>query len=443
MKSKLLVVFSLLIMQLNAQCWSKISSGLYHNLAIAQNGTLWAWGYNNSGQVGDGTTINKIIPTQISTETNWVSAHAGYYHSFAIKSDGTLWGWGLNTTRQLGDGTNANKVVPTQIGSATNWAKVSGGENFSVGIKTDGTLWVWGSDDQEQMGNGTGGANFTPTQLGIATDWSDAKAGRYHVIALKNYNRIYTWGYNGNGQIGNGFTGSNQNVPYLIPGLNNFIKIEAGVNSSFAIKDDNTLYMSGLNSNSNSSFTQIMFPMTWSNVKAGQSHVIGLKSDGTLWAWGSNSNGQIAQPGFTSVATPYQISGSNYSTNIGANIYGSVALKADGSLYGCGQNHVGQLADNTTVDKTNITAIACPTVLGSSSFNSNLNVKLFPNPAQSFFQISFDEELEVVEIYCLQGQRVLVATEKLINISHLARGVYIVKIVDKSGAFITQKLIKE
>jgi len=93
MKTKLLLLLSLFVLKSNAQqCWDKISSGAYHTIAISNDGTLWAWGYNDSGQLGDGTYVNKTVPTKIGTDTDWVSISTGYYHSFAIKSNGTLWG---------------------------------------------------------------------------------------------------------------------------------------------------------------------------------------------------------------------------------------------------------------------------------------------------------------------------------------------------------------
>ena len=442
MRTKLFIAFVFISISLQAQCWSKISSGLYHNLAIASNGTLWSWGYNNSGQLGDGTTNNRTAPVQVGTSSNWVSVHAGYYHSFAIKSDGTLWAWGLNSTYQLGDGTVANKLIPTQIGTSTNWVKVTGGENFSAGIKSDGTLWMWGSDTQEQMGNGSGVGNNIPTQLGSATDWADVKAGRYHVVALKNYNRVYTWGYNGNGQIGNGASGTNVNVPYLIPGTLNFTKIEAGVNSTFAIRDDNTLYMCGLNTTSSTTMQQIMYPMTWDSVKAGIHHVIALKSDGTLWGWGNNTYGQIAQPGFNMVNTPYQIAGSSYSNNFGANIYSTVVLKTDGSLYGCGQNNVSQLGDNTSIDKVTMTSVSCPSVLDSEYFSRNLDYQLYPNPTKDLVSISLVSKLKLVQVFSVHGQKIFETNSNSFSISHLLNGLYLIKIQDESGAEAVQKLIK-
>lgn len=449
MKTKLLLVLSLFTFQLNAQCWSKIESGAYHTIAIAHNGTLWSWGYNNSGQLGNGTTNNSAQPVQIGTSTNWVSIGAGYYHSLGIKSDGTLWAWGYNNLRQLGNNSTNNSLVPIQIGSDTNWSKVSGGESFSVALKTDGTMWTWGSDDQGQMGGGLSMTYVVPTKLGVATDWIDVDAGRHHVIALKSSNKIYTWGFNGNGQIGNLSSSSIQATPYLVvsTGTAKFIKVEAGVNSSLAIKDDNTLWICGLVYPSNTNFfQQFASPSTWSSVKAGLNHVVGVKSDGTLWAWGDNSYGQISQSGLNSASIPFQISGTNYSANIGVNLYSSLIIKNDGSLYGTGQNHVGQLGDNNLFQKNTIASIACPTTLGTASFIDSTIVSLFPNPVLNTLNISVGGNSEIQNSAIYDGTGKLIKNQNSnatsINVEDLASGLYFLQVVVEGKAEV-KKFVKD
>ena len=111
--------------KLNAQCWQSISAGTFYTLAIKQDGTLWAWGINSYGQLGDGTFMSRNIPTQIGTDANWQSISAGESHSLAVKQNGTLWAWGYNGAGALGDGTFIAKNIPTQIGSAVNWNSVN------------------------------------------------------------------------------------------------------------------------------------------------------------------------------------------------------------------------------------------------------------------------------------------------------------------------------
>ena len=94
--------------------WSSVDTGTAHSAAIQTDGTLWCWGYNSNGQLGDGTTTDRTSPVQIGTDT-WLRADVGYFHTMGVKTDGTLWCWGLNSFGQLGDGTIVDKWVPTLI----------------------------------------------------------------------------------------------------------------------------------------------------------------------------------------------------------------------------------------------------------------------------------------------------------------------------------------
>ncbi|MFC4817503.1 T9SS type A sorting domain-containing protein [Flavobacterium sp. GCM10023249] len=447
MKTKLFLLLFLSALSGSAQCWQKIDSGMYHTLALASNGTLWSWGYNNAGQLGDGTIINRTQPVQIGTATDWVSVHAGYYHSFAIKADGTLWGWGQGANNRLGYGGFAEVHQPMQIGTATNWAKVSGGETFSIGLKTDGTIWVWGIDTYGQMGNGLGGGYAIPTQLGVSTDNKDVEAGRFHVVLLKNNGNVYTWGNNDYSQIGNGNV-INQDAPYLVPGTNNFIKIEAGTNSSVAIKDDGTLFLAGMIPNS--AFTSVTFMQlypshVWANVKVTDKNFVGVKPDGSIWTYGLNTYGQNGL-GLNTTALTVPLSGSDYSSNIGLNIYSLLVLKNDGTLHGTGQNHVGQLGDNTTVQKSTITAVACPAVLDAADFNTNLNFQVYPNPVQEVlrFSSSNNATIDNVVVYDVSGKKVLQVADSIdeLNVEKLAKGYYTVEITSE-GKKTMKKIIKE
>ena len=142
--------------------YTAIAGGEGHSLAIKTDGTLWAWGYNNTGQLGDGTKVDKNIPIKIGS--GYAMIAAGRFYSLAIKTDGTLWAWGANDTGQLGDGTNVNKNIPVQIGSG--YAAIAAGDGHSLAIKTDGTLWAWGFNNAGQLGDGTNVNKIIPVQIG-------------------------------------------------------------------------------------------------------------------------------------------------------------------------------------------------------------------------------------------------------------------------------------
>jgi alpha-tubulin suppressor-like RCC1 family protein len=123
--------------------WKQISCGLNYSASVQTNGTLWAWGLNSSGQLGDNTITNKSSPIQIGSLTNWTQVSCGENHTAAIKTDGTLWAWGLNSSGQVGDGTQVSRSSPVQISSMTTWTHIECGDAFSIG-QAGGMLYGWG-----------------------------------------------------------------------------------------------------------------------------------------------------------------------------------------------------------------------------------------------------------------------------------------------------------
>ncbi len=195
--------------QINAQsqgCYKAISAGSYHTLAIKTDGSLWAWGYNLYGQLGDGTNADKTAPVQIGTATNWASVSAGIYHSIATQTNGSLWAWGSNDYGQLGDGSNTSRTSPVQIGTATNWTSISARAIHTIATQTDGSLWAWGWNYYGQLGDGTNDDETSPVQIGTATNWASIGAGSSHTIATQTNGSLWAWGNNEQGQLGDGTT---------------------------------------------------------------------------------------------------------------------------------------------------------------------------------------------------------------------------------------------
>ena len=262
----LFVLVSFLVVCSNAQAVTpQIAADTYHTIALKSDGTLWAWGQNGSGQLGDGTNTDKNAPVQIGTGTNWLSIAAGLYHTIALKSDGTLWAWGYNDWGQLGDGTNTDRWSPVQIGTGTNWLSIAAGEMHTIALKSDGTLWAWGRNGNGQLGNGTNTTKNAPVKIGTGTNWASIAAGHAHTIALKSDGTLWAWGWNIFGQIGDG-TNTDRWSP---------VQIGTGTN--------------------------------WLSIAGGGYHTIALKSDCTLWAWGWNAYGQLGDGTNTNKNAPVQI----------------------------------------------------------------------------------------------------------------------------------------
>jgi alpha-tubulin suppressor-like RCC1 family protein len=301
----------------NAPTWEKISAGHTFSLAIKQDSTLWAWGYNNIGQIGINNTANQSIPTQISGDFTLVSA--GYNHAGAIKTDGSLVMFGNNTAGSLGDNTGLNRSSPVQtVAGGTNWSKLSCGTTNTGAIKTDGSLWMWGGNISGSLGiNFSSGIRNSPVQIGSNTTWSSISCGFYHTAAIKTDGTLWTWGDNLHGQLG-----------------------------------DNTTI------NRSSPIQTVAGGTTWSQVACGWKHTAAIKTNGTLWSWGDNSYGQLGDGTITQRSSPIQEIGAGTTwTFVSVPVFSNstLALKSDNKMYGAGDYFPSSYSSFTqfyTGDKT-------------------------------------------------------------------------------------------
>ena len=224
--------------------WKQVSCGTQHTAAIKTDGTLWTWGNNSQGSLGDNTTINKITPvTTFAGGTNWKRVSCGTQHTAAIKTDGTLWTWGYNFGAQLGDNTTTNRSTPvTTFAGGTNWKQVSGGNNHTSAIKTDGTLWTWGYNSYGQLGDNTTTNRSTPvTTFAGGTNWKQVSSN-LHNTAIKTDGTLWTWGANSSGELGD-FSLVTKVTPIpVFTTLKNWRQVYSGFNGTAALTyEDPTL----------------------------------------------------------------------------------------------------------------------------------------------------------------------------------------------------------
>ncbi|MFH1230934.1 MAG: fibronectin type III domain-containing protein [Planctomycetota bacterium] len=347
----------------NTARWAQVACGHYHTIAIKTDGTLWAWGDNGNGQLGDGgTTAYKNTPTLISS-TGWSAVAAGESHTLALKTDGSLWAWGYNGSGQLGDGTQTDRNTPTRIGTDTNWSAIAAGNFHTVALKTGGTLWTWGYNPYGQLGDGTTTNVTTGPKLISTTGWSAIAAGEYYTIALKTDGSLYAWGFNSFGSLGDGTTTNVTTGPKLISDTG-WSAIAAGYFHTIGIKTDGSLYAWGSNQYGKLGDGTIINVTTgpklisdtgWSAIAAGYYHTGALKTNGSLWAWGRNDFGQLGTlvnyGTYTENPTPIRIGTDTNWQSIDAGSYHTLALKTDGSLWAWGANSGGQLGLGDTTDR--------------------------------------------------------------------------------------------
>ena len=331
--------------------WKQVSCGNLSTAAIKSDGTLWTWGSNSNGQLGNNTitALSKSSPVQtITGGTNWKQVASNPstvadQRVFGIKTDGTLWGWGSNYLGSLGDNTLTNRSSPVQsITGGTNWKQVATGDYNTAAIKTDGTLWTWGANTKGEIGDNTITSRSSPVQtITGGTNWKQVSCGSSYMTAIKSDGTLWTWGSNLSGQLGDNTTASKSSPVQTIAGGTNWKQVSAGMQFVAAIKTDGTLWTWGdnyygtlgnnTNVNSSSPVQTIAGGTNWKQVSAGASVTGAIKTDGTLWVWGDNYyNGTLGTNNNVNSSSPIQ----------------TVAGGTNWKQVSCGSTHVAAIAED-------------------------------------------------------------------------------------------------
>nr|WP_240546060.1 hypothetical protein [Paenibacillus artemisiicola] len=301
-----------------------IAAGNEHSLALESDGTVWAWGNNSNGQIGDGSGrpgLGHSAPIQIKNFSSVVAIDSGANYNLALKSNGTVWAWGDNSFGQLGDGTTNERHIPVQIQGLDSIVAISTGTEHSMALKTDGTVWAWGNNASGQLGDGSTTHRYAPVQVqGIHSAVSIATGGS-HSLALKSDGTVWAWGNNSYGQLGDGNT-AEQHAPVQVQGLASVTAMAAGVRGghTLAVRSDGTVWAWGNNASgqlgdgsqiNRSSPVQATHLDAVSAIASGTSHSYAVKSDGTVRSWGLNNYGQLGDGSKTSRFSPVPIAAFN------------------------------------------------------------------------------------------------------------------------------------
>lgn len=472
--TKLIVLFFTLFIVLNSfaqtttACWKSFAGGEFFSLGITSDGKLWSWGFNNFAQLGLGTQGNTANPNkaQVGTETDWKEVDAGLEYGLAIKENGTLWGWGANSFGMLGDGTGETRKSPVQIGTDANWSKISAGVVHTLALKSDGTLWAWGRNNEGQIGDGTYTIRAVPTQVGIDTDWTEISAGQRHSVAKKANGSLWAWGVYDNGQLGLGATSfRNINVPTQVGSSSDWNLISAGRNFNLAIKKDGTLWSWGQNDfgqlGNGASFggsnvpNQIGTDTDWASIAAGDIHSMALKSDGTRWAWGSNgsgsntsgSRGALGDSTFINKNIPIQIGTDTDWEKLKAGMYFSFCMKKDGTLWSNGRSFAGELGDGTSATvRLFPVLVSCPIVLTNIGIKDEIqDLEVYPNPVNDILWIkNYDKQsIKRISVFDFSGKLILAVNGNTdqINLDGIAKGIYVLQIFSEGKSY-KKKIIK-
>ncbi|MSQ79862.1 MAG: T9SS type A sorting domain-containing protein, partial [Flavobacteriaceae bacterium] len=510
--------------------FSKSSHGL-HTITVGDDGIVYAFGYNGDGILGDNTTTERKIPIKVlkgaysgttylgDNANNPIISVAGYYHSIALAADGSVYAFGHNGHGELGDNTTTNRATPIQVlkgaYSGTTYLgdnannpiiSVSAGGMHNIALAADGSVYAFGWNNYGQLGDNTTTNRATPIQVlkgaysGTTYLGDNANnpiisvaAGWYHNIALAADGSVYTFGYNAQGQLGDNTTtnratpikvlkGAYSGTTYLGDNANNpIISLVAGDYHSIALAADGSVYAFGWNGDGplgDNTTTDRATPIkvlkgAYSgttylgdnannpiiSVAGGDYYSIALAADGSVYAFGNNRHGQLGDNTTTNRATPINVlkgaySGTTYLgdnannpiISVAAGAYHSIALAADGSVYTFGRNANGQLGDNTTTNRA--TPIQVLGVGGTGYLDLigkdigfkevvESNISIYPNPTTGDLNIAISNEARInaISLTDLNGKSIITfnPSQRNINFSELAMGMYFLQLQTETG----------
>ena len=344
--------------------FSQISASAngYFSLAVGSDGNAYAWGYNNKGQLGDGTSSPRHTPVRVKTpdrstypdlpaDFTYLQVSAGYYHSLAVGSDGNVYAWGLNGNGQLGDGTRDDKHAPVMVRKPDRstypdlpadftYLQVSAGDSHSLALGSDGNVYAWGLNGNGQLGNGTSSYRNAPVRVktpdrktypDLPADFTylQVSAGLDHSLAVGSDGYAWAWGCNWYGNLGN--------------------------NTASGTSDTNPVPMRVRDPASPGDASKGLQAV---QVSAGYHLSLAVGSDGNAWAWGNNYYGQLGDGTTSPRYTPVRVKTPDRKTypdlpadftylQVSAGYYHSLALGSDGNAYAWGCNMYGPLGRNT------------------------------------------------------------------------------------------------
>ena len=342
----------------------QVSAGAFHSLALGSDGNAYAWGNNGSGRLGDGTIGDKHAPVMVRkpdrktypdlpADFTYLQVSAGYQHSLALGSDGNAYAWGDNQYGQLGNGTTSYNAQSTPVRVRTpdrktypdlpedfTYLQVSAGYYHSLALGSDGNAYAWGSNGNGRLGDGTSSSRYTPVMVktpdrktypDLPADFTylQVSAGATHSLALGSDGNAYAWGSNSNGQLGDG-TSSSQYTP---------VRVKTPDRKTYPDLPEDFTYL---------------------QVSGGWLHSLAVGSDGNAWAWGYNSYGQLGDNSTNNRSVPVRVrdpaspkdkSKGLKAAQVSAGDTHSLAVGSDGNAWAWGYNKYGELGDGSTSSK--------------------------------------------------------------------------------------------
>ncbi|MFN3827132.1 MAG: hypothetical protein ACK4NR_05835 [Micavibrio sp.] len=371
--------------QIGVDTWKDISAGFFNTCGIKADDTLWCWGRDVSGSIGNGAVAgDQNVPYQVGVDL-WKSVSVGFFGNFtlsshvcAIRSDDTLWCWGENQNGQIGNGNTTDQTAPVQIGVDL-WQKISTGASYSCGIKADGSLWCWGFGSSGRLGTGNTASVSVPTAVLGGYSWSSVSLSTESIGAatcgIRDDNSLYCWGSDDDGVMRDGILGSNELQPVLVDSATDhqFVSV-VGMGSVCSLKDNGPITCWGSKDNDGNHTTNRDTGMTlgpvasndeWKQVFTGGDDSntgvsCGIKQDDTLWCWTAGGTDVVPNGMNNQVDRPVEVNGGGSWLMAGIGHYGDFAcgIQTNGNGYCWGAGADGRLGTGNLTSQTTPTAIS-------------------------------------------------------------------------------------
>jgi alpha-tubulin suppressor-like RCC1 family protein len=346
----------------NNSAWAGISQvwgGNWFSLALKTNGTVWGWGNNVSGQLGIPGGVSPKIPTLV-TGLSGVISIAASDHSMVLKTNGLVYTFGPNGFGQLGDGTTTTRPTNVLVSNLTNVIAISAGDFYSMALKSDGTVWTWGYGNVGRLGNGTNLDQHLPVTVTNVSGAYCIAAGQTHALAACSNGLVYAWGENVWGGLGDGTTTTRMS-PVQVAGLSNVVSLAAGNRFSVALDSSHRVWSWGENDFGQLGLGYISTKETNAHlvvgltnvvaIAAGEAHAMALQADGSLMVWGHHELGQTAQGEYDFRSYALPLTGLTNIAGIAAGSYHNMIVDSNGLLSAWGDNSSGQIGNNSTLDQ--------------------------------------------------------------------------------------------
>lgn len=306
-----------------------VAGGEEFSLALLKDGKVMAWGYNNAGQLGDGTETNSDVPVEVKGLSEVIAISAGGQHSLALLEDGKVMAWGGNGWGELGDGTTTASDEPVEVKGLSEVAAISAGYYHSLALLKSGKVMAWGNDEDGELGDGTTTNSDEPVEVGELSEATAISGGRFFSLAVLKDGKVMSWGYNAYGQLGGGSSEGPE---------------KCGSKAPCSVKP---VEVKGLSEEVTA-------------VAAGGWHSLAVLKDGKVMSWGLNSRGQLGDGTTTNSDEPVEVgAGLTEVAAVSAGLLDSMALSKSGKVMAWGQNGSGQLGDGTEAGPETCESVAC------------------------------------------------------------------------------------